>query len=147
MSSTLARSDLDERSFNSNSFIRLFNMIVFRVIFLPGRPIRRIQGNHCRNTVLICNNLFGTLFYMSSISTSGDCKTRMGFAWELWREAGSRALAIRNVIKPLVFKTSCRLLRHCYRPVRQCGQQWRGGWGDGSLIIRISSSIAVVEEA
>lgn len=53
ISSTLANNDFDERSFNSNSFIRLVSNIVFRVIFFPGRPIRKIHGSHCRNTALI----------------------------------------------------------------------------------------------
>lgn len=55
MSSTLARRLFDDLSFNSSSFILLFIRIVLRVIFLPGRLIPRIHGNHCRNTDLICN--------------------------------------------------------------------------------------------
>lgn len=53
ISSTFANSDLDDRSFNSNSFIRLDNKIVLRVIFLPGRDIRNNHGNHCKNTDFI----------------------------------------------------------------------------------------------
>lgn len=55
MSSTLASKLLDERSFSSSSFIRLFIRIVLRVIFFPGRPILRNHGNHCKKTDLICN--------------------------------------------------------------------------------------------
>lgn len=54
ISKTLANNDLDERSFNSNSFILLLNIIVLRVIFLPGRCIRKIHGSHIRNTDRIC---------------------------------------------------------------------------------------------
>lgn len=53
MSSTLANSDLEERSFSSNSFMRLLKSIVLRVILRPGRPIRKIHGSHCRKTDLI----------------------------------------------------------------------------------------------
>ena len=54
MSSTLASKLLEDRSFSSNSFMRLLISIVLRVIFLPGRLMPSIQGSHCRNTVLIC---------------------------------------------------------------------------------------------
>jgi len=53
MSRTLASRDLEERSFSSSSFMRLLNSIVLRVILRPGRPIRKIQGSHCRKTDLI----------------------------------------------------------------------------------------------
>lgn len=46
ISNTLANSDFDDRSFNSSSFIRLLSIIVFLVIFLPGRLIRKIHGSH-----------------------------------------------------------------------------------------------------
>lgn len=55
MSNTFANKLLDERSFNSNSFILLLINIVFLVIFLPGLDIPNIQGNHWRNTLLIWN--------------------------------------------------------------------------------------------
>lgn len=54
ISKTFANSDFDERSFNSNSFIRFDIKIDFLVILRPGRDIRNIQGNHCRNTARIC---------------------------------------------------------------------------------------------
>lgn len=53
MSSTFANKLFDERSFSSNSFIRLFIRMVLRVIFLPGRPILRNHGSHCKKTDLI----------------------------------------------------------------------------------------------
>lgn len=53
ISSTLANNDFDERSFSSNSFIRLVNNIVFLVIFLPGRDILNNHGSHCINTAFI----------------------------------------------------------------------------------------------
>lgn len=55
ISNTLAKRDLEERSFSSNSRIRLDIIIVFLVIFFPGLDIRKIHGSHCRNTVFICN--------------------------------------------------------------------------------------------
>ena len=54
MSKTLASKDLEDRSFRSNSFILFCIMIVFRVIFSPGRPIRSIHGIHCRKTDRTC---------------------------------------------------------------------------------------------
>ena len=49
MSRTLASSDLEDISFCSISFIFFCIMIVFRVIFSPGRDILRNQGMYCRN--------------------------------------------------------------------------------------------------
>ena len=54
MSNTLARRLFEDRSLSSISFMRLVMRIVFRVIFLPGRLIPSIHGNHCKNTLLIC---------------------------------------------------------------------------------------------
>lgn len=53
ISSTFASRDLEERSFNSSSFMRLLNNIDLRVILRPGLPMRSIQGSHCRKTDLI----------------------------------------------------------------------------------------------
>lgn len=55
ISSTLASSDFDDRSFNSNSFIRFDIEMDFIVILRPGRDIRNIHGSHCRNTARICS--------------------------------------------------------------------------------------------
>ena len=49
MSRTLASSDLEDISFCSISFIFFCIMIVFLVIFSPGRDILRNQGIHWRN--------------------------------------------------------------------------------------------------
>lgn len=57
ISRTFASRDLEERSFSSSSFMRLLSSIVFRVILRPGRPIRKIQGSHCRKTDLIWEKL------------------------------------------------------------------------------------------
>jgi hypothetical protein len=54
MSNTLARRLLEDRSLSSISFMRLLIRIVFRVIFLPGRLIPSIHGNHCKKTLLTC---------------------------------------------------------------------------------------------
>lgn len=54
ISNTLASSDFDDRSFSSSSFIRLVSIIVFLVIFLPGRDMRKIHGSHWRKTDFIC---------------------------------------------------------------------------------------------
>lgn len=54
ISNTFANKDFEDLSFSSSSFIRFDSRIVFRVIFLPGRPIRKIQGSHWRNTDFIC---------------------------------------------------------------------------------------------
>lgn len=54
MSKTFANNDFDDRSFSSNSRIFVLSIIVLRVIFLPGRLIRNIQGSHIRNTDRIC---------------------------------------------------------------------------------------------
>lgn len=48
ISSTLASRLLEDLSFRSSSFILFCIMIVFLVIFSPGRPIRRAHGIHCR---------------------------------------------------------------------------------------------------
>lgn len=69
MSSTFASRLLDERSFSSSSFIRLFISIVLRVIFLPGRLMPSIQGSHCKNTDLIWKN--------KSVSTIGVVQKNM----------------------------------------------------------------------
>lgn len=50
ISSTFASKDLEDFSFKSNSFILFCIMIVFRVIFSPGRDIRSSHGIHWRNT-------------------------------------------------------------------------------------------------
>uniref|UniRef100_A0A2M4D6R6 Putative secreted protein n=1 Tax=Anopheles darlingi TaxID=43151 RepID=A0A2M4D6R6_ANODA len=63
MSSTFASNDFEDRSFSSSSFMRLLSMIVLRVIFLPGRPIRRIHGSHWRKTDLI----HGGISWMSAV--------------------------------------------------------------------------------
>ena len=52
MSRTFASKLLQAFSFNWSSFILLFIVIVFLVIFLPGLLIRSSQGSHCRNTLL-----------------------------------------------------------------------------------------------
>ncbi len=51
MSRTLASSDFEDLSLRSNSFILFCIMIVFLVIFSPGRAMRRNQGIHWRKTV------------------------------------------------------------------------------------------------
>ena len=56
MSRTLARSDLEDLACRSSSFILFWIMMVFRVIFSPGRPIRSTHGIHCRNTVRTCDD-------------------------------------------------------------------------------------------
>lgn len=53
MSRTFASKLFDDRSFSSSSFILLFIIMVFRVIFFPGRLMPNIQGSHWRNTDLI----------------------------------------------------------------------------------------------
>ena len=50
MSRTLESRDLEEVSLMSSSFIFLAIMIVFLVIFSPGRAILSSQGSHCRKT-------------------------------------------------------------------------------------------------
>lgn len=42
------------RTFISSSLILLFNMMLLRVIFSPGRLMRRTHGNHWRNTLFTC---------------------------------------------------------------------------------------------
>ena len=51
MSRTLARRLLHAFSFSCSSFILLFMVIVFRVIFFPGLLILSSQGSHCKNTL------------------------------------------------------------------------------------------------
>ena len=55
MSRTFARRLLQAFSFSCSSFILLFIVIVFLVIFLPGLLILNIQGSHCRNTLFTWN--------------------------------------------------------------------------------------------
>ena len=52
MSRTLANRDLEDFSLRSSSFILFCIMMVFLVIFSPGRAILRTQGIHWRNNVL-----------------------------------------------------------------------------------------------
>ena len=60
MSRTLESSDLEEVSLMSSSFIFLAIMMVFLVIFSPGRPILRSQGSHWRKTTLTCSRTVRT---------------------------------------------------------------------------------------
>ena len=55
MSRTLAISLSQAFSFNWSSFILLFIVIVFLVIFFPGLLILNIQGSHCKNTLFTWN--------------------------------------------------------------------------------------------
>lgn len=48
MSSTLASRLFDDLSFRSSSFILFCIIMVFLVIFSPGRPMRSAHGIHCR---------------------------------------------------------------------------------------------------
>ena len=51
ISRTFAKSDFDDISFCSISFIFFCIMIVFLVIFSPGRDILKNQGIHCRKII------------------------------------------------------------------------------------------------
>ena len=60
ISRTLESNDLEEVSLMSSSFIFLAIMMVFLVIFSPGRPILRSQGSHWRKTTLTCSRTVRT---------------------------------------------------------------------------------------
>ena len=60
ISRTLESKDLEEVSLMSSSFIFLAIMMVFLVIFSPGRPILRSQGSHWRKTTLTCSRTVRT---------------------------------------------------------------------------------------
>lgn len=62
MSRTLARRDLEDFSFKSNSFILFCIMIVFLVIFSPGLAIRSTHGIHWRNNVRTCITIYYIIY-------------------------------------------------------------------------------------
>ena len=66
ISRTLESKDLEEVSLMSSSFIFLAIMMVFLVIFSPGRPILRSQGSHWRKTTLTCSRTVRTEGWLSS---------------------------------------------------------------------------------
>ena len=64
ISRTLASKLLQAFSFSCNSFILLFIVIVFLVIFLPGLLILSSHGSHWRNTLFTWNSKMSTQLHL-----------------------------------------------------------------------------------
>ena len=77
ISRTLASKLLQAFSFSWSSFILLFMLIVFRVIFFPGLLILRNHGSHWRKTLLTCQQL---LWWDQMIKFLGN-PTQVGITW------------------------------------------------------------------
>ena len=94
MSSTLASRLFDDLSFRSSSFILFCIIMVFLVIFSPGRPMRSAHGIHCRKMHLTyykidfvhypIKRILDTCFFHIKNLTYDMCHIMLILSCDLW---------------------------------------------------------------